>query len=161
MLCGIWRRSRGSSGNLMLERLYLLEISATAPESLLKTGVDARLARSYFESDNFETAINLLNGQQSAVGVQTQAKDKEQRTKNERLFRENLVLLGESYLQTGKSNEAREIFNKLINDLPNPAQPDDFALAAVKGLDLARRRAGKFRQNRAANCRKPNISNAL
>ena len=52
------------------------------------------------------------------------------------MIRENLVLLGESYLQIGKLTEAKEIFNRLINELPNASQPDDFALSAVKGLDL-------------------------
>ena len=52
------------------------------------------------------------------------------------MLRENLVLLGESYLQTGKQPQAKEIFNRLITELPNASQPDDFALAAAKGSDL-------------------------
>ncbi|MGI9055604.1 MAG: tetratricopeptide repeat protein, partial [Pyrinomonadaceae bacterium] len=128
-----------SNGNLMLERIYLQEISAIAPNSLLTDAAKARIARSYFESKNFETAINLLSGQWSVVGGQTETKDQRPKTKdqsNNRLIRENLVLLGESYLQTGKQTEARDVFNRLINDLPNASQPDDFALSAVKGLDL-------------------------
>jgi soluble lytic murein transglycosylase len=46
------------------------------------------------------------------------------------------VLLGESYLQSGKRGEARAVFNKLINELPDMRQPDDFALAGAKGLDI-------------------------
>lgn len=122
-----------SSGNLMLERIYLREIQAAAPESLLLTSVNARLARSYFESKNYDSAIRLLNNQQ-VTGIKTT--NNEQRTTDKRLARENLVLLGESYLQTGRLNEAREIFHKLTDDLPNAGQPDDFALAGVKGLDI-------------------------
>jgi TolA-binding protein len=44
-------------------------------------------------------------------------------------------LLGQAYLQGGKETEAREIFTRLINNLPNPAQPDDFALTAARTLD--------------------------
>ena len=119
-----------SSGNLMLERIYLQEISAIAPESLLLDAANARIARSYFESKNFETAINLLNNQTK------NQKPKTKNQSNDRLVRENLVLLGESYLQTGKQTEAREVFNRLLNELPNASQPDDYALSAVKGLDL-------------------------
>ena len=134
-----------SSGNLMLERLYLQEILVSAPHSLLIETVNARLARSYFESKNFDSAIRLL---ESGTGILEKEKKGERkknnydpRSKNEnetndRLFRENLVLLGESYLQTGKTEEARTIFNKLTGELPNIAQPDDFALAGVKGLDI-------------------------
>ena len=136
----LWHQSQiaRASGNLMLERLYLQEISASAPESLLTEAANARLARSFFESNNFDAAIGLIGGRWSVVGGQKeeQTKDKTQRTKDNRLYRENLVLLGESYLQTGKQPEAREVFNRLISELPNPAQPDDFALAGAKGLDI-------------------------
>jgi len=122
-----------SSGNPMLERLFLQEILTTAAtDSLLLEATKARIARSYFESKNFEQAINLL-------GSQTQTKDQNPKTKaqtSNRLFRENLVLLGESFLQTGQQTQAREIFNRLIGELPNPSQPDDYALSAAKGLDL-------------------------
>lgn len=134
-----------ASGNLMLERLYLQEIQVHSPESLLQTAVKARLARSYFESRNFDVAIRLLerNAGMRERGAEAEKENKiqaatndEQRTKNNRLNRENLVLLGESYLQNGKTKEAREIFNKLTGELPNAAQPDDFALAGAKGLDI-------------------------
>ena len=62
-----------SSGNLLLERMYLQEISAIAPESLLLEAANARIARSYFEGKNFETAINLLNSQ-------TKTKDQKPKT---------------------------------------------------------------------------------
>ncbi|MCA1625837.1 MAG: transglycosylase SLT domain-containing protein, partial [Acidobacteria bacterium] len=49
--------------------------------------------------------------------------------------RETSVLLAQAYLQNGKTNEARDIFTKLITNMPNFAQPDDFALIAAKSLD--------------------------
>ena len=122
-----------SGGNLLSERLFLQEILTTAaPDDFLFNATNARIARSFFESENFEQAINLLKNL-------PQSKDQNPKTKdqtNNRLLRENMVLLGESFLQTGKQTEAREIFNRLIGELPNASQPDDFALSAAKGLDL-------------------------
>jgi soluble lytic murein transglycosylase len=122
-----------SSGNLMLERTFLQEIQTFAPESLLSEAVKIRLTRSFFESKNFETAINLLlNIEKSNTTLATDPKSQIQNPKS----RENLVFLAQSYLQSGKTAEAREIFLQLINNLPNPAQPDDFALAGARSLDL-------------------------
>ncbi len=123
-----------SSGNLLLERTFLQEIGSFAPESLLIEAVQTRLARSYFESKNYETAIRFFSAQQSAISGQRSASGQTPIEKNPR-FRENLVFLAEAFLQSGKTAEAREGFTKLTNNLPNPAQPDDFALAGAKGLD--------------------------
>lgn len=123
-----------SSGNLMLERTFLQEILTLAPDSLMADAVKTRLARSYFESKNYDTAIQHLDNLQTAVSNQKSAGNQTPLEKNPR-YRENLVLLGEAYLQSGKTAEAREAFTKLANNLPNPGQPDDFALAGAKGLD--------------------------
>ena len=123
-----------NSGNLLLERTFLQEIQTFAPESLLSDAVKIRTARSFFESKNYDAAIAALNNLQTSIGNQNSTNNQPPVEKNPR-YRENLVLLGESYLQTGKTNEAREVFTKLINNLPNPAQSDDFALAGAKGLD--------------------------
>lgn len=129
----LWHLSQlaRSSGNLMFERTFLQEILTFAPESLLSEAVKIRLARSFFESKNYDTAIQLLNGQQTFISSQKLSTAPEKNPK----YRENLVFLGEAYLQNQKPNEAREVFTKLVNNLPNPAQPDDFALAGAKGLD--------------------------
>ena len=124
----LWHLSQiyRASGNLLMERIYLQKIAATAPESLLLKAVNQRTARSLFESKDYEATIRLLNGQQSAVSGQQSANNQS---------RENQVLLGQSYLQSGKANEAREIFNRLVTDLPNAGQPDDYALTALRRLD--------------------------
>ncbi len=121
-----------SSGNLFLERVYLNKLLILFPESLIANAANARLAKSYFESKDYDSTIQMLNKQFLIVNNQT--RDKNSKTTNE-LSRENLVLLGQSYLQSGKTNEAKEIFTKLTDNLSNPAQPDDFALAGVKALD--------------------------
>ncbi len=123
----LWHLSQisRSSGNLMQERIYLQQLAVSAPNSLLKNAANSRTARSYFESNDFQSVIGYQ------LSVNNQSGNQQLKTEN----RENLLLLGQSYLQSGKSNEAREVFTKLLTTLPNANQPDDFALAATKGLD--------------------------
>jgi soluble lytic murein transglycosylase len=130
----LWHLSQisRSSGNLLLERVHLQQLLATAPNSLLINAAKIRLARSYFESTDYRQTIQLLNAQTS------------NNPQSQTLSRENLVLLGQSYLQNKQLDEAREIFTKLVTNLPNPAQPDDFALEGAKGLDLLDSEAGAF-----------------
>ena len=120
-----------SSGNLMLERIYLNELLTTAPGSLMTKAADARMARSFYESRDYDSAVKAI----LAASNGASATNSEQQTNLDEIARENLVLLGQSYLQSGKTAEARQIFDKIIASLPNPAQPDDFALEAVRGLD--------------------------
>jgi len=137
-----------SSRNLMLERIYLQELMTNAPNSLLNSVANERLGQSYFESKDFAAVIQILSNQQngelqitnyelryvdnSKFKIQN-SKTADQRPKTEN--REHLILLGEAFLQSGKLPEARDIFTRLIVNQPNPAQPDDLALAAVTNLD--------------------------
>lgn len=130
----LWHLSQiyRASGNLFLERIYLRKISTIAPESLLSKTINRRTARSYYESKDYETTIRLLNDQTVSGGIR-QADSNSQSAANE--SRENAVLLGQAYLRSGKTNEAKEIFNRLVANLPNAGQPDDFALTALRLLD--------------------------
>ena len=131
----LWHLSQiyRASGNLFLERIYLQKISVIAPESLLLKTINRRTAQSYYESKDYEATIRLLNGGQSAVGSPQSAVGGLQSAVTQ--SRENSVLLGQAYLQSGKTNEAGVIFNRLISELPNAGQPDDFALTSLKLLD--------------------------
>ena len=143
----LWHLSRivRASGNLMIERIYLQKILLIAPDSILSEAVKTRIVHNLFESGNFEEVIAKFHSAKdfspesnSKIIVVIPAQDKVlgNLTGNEAKTRENLVLLGESYMQVGKKDEARQVFTKLINTLANPAQPDDFALAGAKNLDL-------------------------
>ncbi len=145
----LWHLSQiaRASGNLMLERIYLRQLLALAPNSLLNNAADIRLARSCFESKDFTATIQMLSRQLSVVGSQlsedTNTNNRKSIIDNRKSTadelnpkrREILALLGQAYLQSGKPNEARDVFTRLISNLPNPAQPDDFALTAAKTLD--------------------------
>lgn len=131
-----------SSGNLMLERNFLQSIITSSPKSLIYPAAYYRMARSYFESKNYETAISYLQNTPNflALNNSTSTTNPSQTifgnlTGNDARTRENLVILGQAFLHSGKLTEANEVFNKLITSLPNQSQPDDFALEAIKGLD--------------------------
>lgn len=128
----LWHMSQiaRASGNLMLERVNLQEIAALAPDSLLLAPAKNRLARSWFESKNYDEAIRLLGEPQAAA-----ARPGDTKPLDNRLLRDNLALIARAWLYAGNAVKAREVFMDLINKQINPAQPDDFALAAVNGLD--------------------------
>ncbi len=111
-----------TTGNLTLEREQLRQLIVTAPKSLLRDAAVTRLAQSCFESGDFECAIYELKlRSESAIGA----------TK-----REALALLGQAYLRNNQPVQAREIFNRVISELPDPSRPDDFTLASIRALDL-------------------------
>ena len=62
-----------TSGNLLLERSFLQEILTFAPESLLADATRIRQARSFFESKNYDSAIQFLNNLQTVVSAQRAA----------------------------------------------------------------------------------------
>ena len=111
----LWHLSQisRSSGNLNAERNFLRQLLSGFPNSLLKNAANSRLARSFFESQDYNTAIQLLTS--ANTSVQTTGQSPTQQTNNAKT-RENLVLIGQSYLQSGKVNEAREVFTNLVNN---------------------------------------------
>ncbi len=110
------------TGNLTLEREQLRQLLATAPESLLREAASARLAASLFESGDYVEAIYELKPRsQSKIGSTA---------------REALALMAQAYLRNNQPQQAREIFQSLVTQLPDAARPDDFALAGVVGLDV-------------------------
>ena len=151
----LWHLSQlaRASGNLLLERIYLTGLLArAAPDDLLTDAANSRMARSYFESKNFDAVIEIAESGKRNAELKTENNSRFQisdfkikdQTKNppsavrspqSARARETSALLGQAYLYGGKPREARAIFMRLIDELPNAAQPDDFALTAVKLLD--------------------------
>lgn len=119
----LWHLSRiaRASGNLTLEREKLRRLISTVPTSLLREAAVARLSESFYESGDYSSAIQLLHPRGSATGNAT--------------AREALALLGQAFLRSNQKDAARQAFNSLVTQLPNPAQPDDYALAGARGLD--------------------------
>jgi soluble lytic murein transglycosylase len=110
-----------ASGNLNLEREQLRQLLVVAPDSLLREAVYARLVQSLFESGDYAAAIQTLK---PIADPKASASS-----------RKALLLLAQSYLKSNQKELAREAFTKLISEMPNPGQPDDYALEAAKTLD--------------------------
>jgi soluble lytic murein transglycosylase len=126
----LWHLSRlaRTSGNLTLERTYLQELMSFSPESLLMYPAARRMAQSWYESGNYDLAIRQVE-QMPSASPQLAGRAADQAT------RELQTFLADAYLRSGNSAKAKDIYASLTTNLANPAQPDDFALAGVRGLD--------------------------
>ncbi|MDT4968910.1 MAG: soluble lytic murein transglycosylase [Acidobacteriota bacterium] len=113
--------ARGT-GDLTLERERLRQLITTSPTSLLRAAAVARRGESFFESKDYASAIATLSPRSSPAGDSSE--------------REASALIGEAYVRSGQKDAARDAFAKLVSKVPNAAQPDDFALAGVRGLDV-------------------------
>jgi len=119
----LWRLAKiaRATGDLVLERERLQQLIAAAPSSLLFDAATLRLTESFFESGDFTAAAN------SAKPL-TQSK-------NSNMSREGAALMGLAYVRAGKTTEARDVFTKLVMQMPDASRPDDYALEAVRQLD--------------------------
>jgi len=119
----LWHLARiaRATGDLPLERERLRQLLATAPSSIFAETAALRLAQSFFESRDFQAAAD--SGRSLSV------------SKNTTLAREALLLTAESLVRVEKNQEAREVFTRLVMQMPDASRPDDFALAAVRKLD--------------------------
>src|ERR1041385_5439388 len=119
----LWRLAKlaRSTGDLVLERERLQQLTAVAPSSLLFEAATLRLSESFFESGDFLSAAS------SAKPLTL--------SKNVNVAREGAALMGAAYARAGKVDEARDVFTKLLMQMPDASRPDDFALAAVRQLD--------------------------
>ena len=126
----LWRLARiaRSTGDLPLERERLRRLVATASGSLLQDPATLRLAESFFESEDFQSAAD------TARLLTT--------SKNTSLAREGAALMATAYARGGKSDEAQDAFRKLLMQMPDASRPDDYALAAVRQLDAVEQNPG-------------------
>lgn len=119
----LWRLAKlaRATGDLVLERERLQQLTATARSGLLFETATLRLSESFFESGDFVAAAN------SAKPLTL--------SKNVNVAREGATLMGLAYARAGKIPEARDVFTKLVMQMPDASRPDDFALEAVRQLD--------------------------
>src|ERR1051325_5303476 len=119
----LWRLAKlaRATGDLVLERERLQQLTAIAPSSLLFEAAPLRLSESFFESGDFAT------GAGSAKPLLL--------SKNVNVAREGAALMGAAYTGAGKLAEARDVYTKLVLQMPDASRPDDFALEAVRQLD--------------------------
>jgi soluble lytic murein transglycosylase-like protein len=125
----LWRLAKiaRATGDLVLERERLQQLIAAAPSSLLFDAATLRLTESFFESGDFAAAAN------SAKPL-TQSK-------NINMAREGAALMGLAYLKAGKTTEGRDVFTRLVMQMPDASRPDDYALEAVRQLDVLEKNA--------------------
>jgi peptidoglycan lytic transglycosylase len=109
------------SGDLVLERGRLRQFLVSTPASPLREAVMLRLGESSFESADYEAAVAALRPLTASSKVS--------------LSREALTLTAQSLLRSGKQDQARDIFSRLLMQMPDASRPDDFALESVKALD--------------------------
>lgn len=111
-----------SNGDLVLEREQLRKLIAIAPKGSLFNGASLRLSMSLFESGDYAGAADSARLVASVPTVS--------------LAREASALMGQAYAKLGKDTEARDVFTKLIIQMPDASRPDDFALTAARELDV-------------------------
>lgn len=110
-----------SNGDLVLEREQLRKLITTSPKSSLFNAAALRLTKSLFESGDYPGAIDSGRLVASSTTVP--------------LAREASALMGQAYSRISKDAEARDLFRKLIMQMPDASRPDDFALIAARELD--------------------------
>ncbi len=121
----LWHSAQISrnTGNLTLEREQLRQLLGLLfPDSNLRDVVYWRLCESLFESGDYKLAIESLKPISD--------------TKVNASSRKAMLLLGQSYLKSNQTELAKDTFSKLINEMPNVGQPDDYALESAKTLDI-------------------------
>ena len=126
----LWRLSRiaRSSGNLMLERVLLQELASFSPNSLPAAAAERRIAQSWIESENYDLAIAQLERAPTSQEAESVGESSDARAVQ--------AILGDAYLRSGDLPKARDIYLELATNVPDPAQPDDAAIAAIRGLDM-------------------------
>src|SRR5262249_28547088 len=103
------------SGDLAAERQYLTRLLVAHPQSALAAKARERMIDSQLESREYKSAIALRTPNAGVTGSHA---------------RSAMVRLGQAYAKTGEQEQARMLFNELVN-----GSRDDYALEAAQGLD--------------------------
>jgi len=119
-----------SSGNLLLERIYLQQLAAQIAEKPFSDAAIDRIVKNCFETGNFALAISFLKTKRNESSS-TRRSDGAAKAYS----RERQAMLGKAFLGLGTLEKARQIFTGLLDTSLNPAQADDHAQAAAAALD--------------------------
>lgn len=119
-----------STGNPLLERIYLQQLEIENAENPLSDAAIDRIIKNSLETGNYALAISFLKTNRTGTSS-TRPSDAAQKAYS----RERQMMLGQAYLGLGNVEKARQIFADLLNTTPNPAQADDHAQAAAVALD--------------------------
>ncbi len=124
----LWRLSQlaRSTGDLNLERERLRRLIAMTPPGFLRDTASMRLGQSFMESKDYLAAVDALRVPADS-------------SKSTSLSRQALALMGEALLKGGKSDQSRDIFRRILMQMPDASRPDDYALSAVRALDSLER----------------------
>ncbi|MBK9214031.1 MAG: transglycosylase SLT domain-containing protein [Chloracidobacterium sp.] len=117
-----------SSGNLLLERIYLEQLRTIGPDTELARASLDRLAENSLERSDPASASRLLTS-----GAATSMADGTYGSVN----RKRTLLLAKAYVGLGRADDAVRLFTGLIDDDPPPQTPDDSSYDAVRALDQA------------------------
>ena len=119
-----------STGNLLLERIYLQQLTIENAENPLSDAAIDQIAKNCLETGNYAVAISFLKTNRTRT-----SSTKPSEAAQKAYSRERQALLGQAFLGLGNVEKARQIFTELLNTTPNPAQADDHAQAAAAALD--------------------------
>lgn len=113
-----------STGNSLLERLLLRDAVFDIRDNETAYHARERMAKNSIEAGNFGEAAATLAGPAMTNGSSTNPR------------RDLTAILGEVRLKQQRTAAAREIFENIAASPPDPKQPDDASLRAVKNLDV-------------------------
>ncbi len=119
----LWRLARiaRSTGDLVHEREYLRQLIATTTALLVRDAARMRLAESLLESADYPAVISVLASLSNSSNKVT--------------ARAAQALTAETFLKADQKHEARQLFTRILMQMPDASRPDDYALAAVRNLD--------------------------
>ncbi len=110
-----------ATGDLVQEREYLRRLTLTANQIAARDAATFRLGESFFESGDYQAAASTLQPLTNS--------------NNRSVARSAQALTAEALLKADNQQEARQLFIRIVMQMPDASRPDDFALTAVRALD--------------------------
>lgn len=111
-----------STGNLLLEQLIIRRLMNDASAEIADAARH-RLAENALQRGDYAETIRLLSSGDGTADPKSPQ------------IRRDRALIGEAYRRSGDNAFATQFLNDVLATDPNPTQPDDASLLAVKSLD--------------------------